>query len=230
MDDLQPKPDTAKRELWDAFCAHHAIARFCVPLFDESDGTVLTSAYGRDHRVLLRRSAQMEALVVREVSNVLDPSSPSDGLLYMMLWIEDRLVLPLYIGKAGRFGHEPGRISANLHNIDHNSGKFARWGSNYAYHIGDLSAVVCRGHASGKATPKYRRWAERLFHEAPTDAPRLRRPVRFWCTAWSPTSRSIWTDFGATGVAFEEYLLIGVASLLFPRTLLNTEGVNRPSL
>jgi hypothetical protein len=223
------RSESAKLGLWDAFCTHHALADSAVPLFAESGGTVVTSAHRHDHRVLLRRSDAMEAFVIREVSSVLAPTSSSDGVLYLMLWLDGRLVLPLYIGKAGRYGRSGGVVSANLLAIDRNSGKFARWGSNYAYHIGDLSAAVCPGHASSKITPKYRRWAERLFVETPSERPRLRRPVLFWCTAWSPASRSIWTEFGATSLAFEEYLLIGVASLLFPKTLLNTEGVNRPA-
>jgi hypothetical protein len=227
VDDSWIRRDSTKLDLWDAFCAHHALADTAVPLFAERGGTVVTSAYGHDHRILLRRSERMEALVVREVSSVLAPTSPSDGVLYMMLWLDGRFVLPLYIGKAGRYGRGGGNVSANLANITRNPGKFARWGSNYAYHIGDLSATVCHGHSPLKITPKYRRWAERLFVEVPSERPRLRRPVLFWCTAWSPASRSIWTDFGATSLAFEEYLLIGVASLLFPEILLNTEGVNR---
>jgi hypothetical protein len=35
--------------------------------------------------------------------------------------------------------------------------------------------------------------------------------------------------FGSCPLAFIEYLLIGVASLLFPNDLLNEEGVNRRS-
>ena len=42
-----------------------------------------------------------------------------------------------------------------------------------------------------------------------------------------PGSRNIWTDFGSCPLAFAEYLLIGVAGLLFPGELLNDEGVNR---
>jgi hypothetical protein len=221
--------DSTKLGLWDAFCRHHAIVDTAVPLFAEDEGLVITNAYGHDHRILLKRSTEMEALVIREVSKVIAPTSTSDGLLYMMIWLDGRLVLPLYIGKAGRYGRSSDSLSANLLDVDRNFGKFARWGSNYAYHIGDLSAAVCRGHDPVRSTPKYRRWAERLFHDAPAEYPRLRRPVRFWCTAWSPTSPSIWTDFGTTSLAFEEYLLIGVASFLFPETLLNTEGVNRAS-
>ena len=38
---------------------------------------------------------------------------------------------------------------------------------------------------------------------------------------------NIWREFGACPLAFAEYLLIGVAGLLFPDDLLNDEGVNR---
>ena len=74
---------------------------------------------------------------------------------------------------------------------------------------------------------KYRRWAARLFMEAPSEAPRLRTPVRFWCTGWGPSLRNIWPEFGSCPLAFAEYLLIGIAGLLFPDELLNDEGVNR---
>ena len=49
----------------------------------------------------------------------------------------------------------------------------------------------------------------------------------FWATAWGPESESIWAEFGACSLAFEEYLLIGVASELFPGVLLDEEGVDR---
>ena len=62
---------------------------------------------------------------------------------------------------------------------------------------------------------------------AVAEAPRLRIPVRFWCTGWGPSSQNIWVEFGSCPLAFAEYLLIGVAGLLFPGELLNDEGVNR---
>ena len=44
-----------------------------------------------------------------------------------------------------------------------------------------------------------------------------------------PHSAGIWREFGCCPLAFAEYLLIGVAALLFPADLLNEEGVNRPA-
>ncbi len=60
-----------------------------------------------------------------------------------------------------------------------------------------------------------------------TAAPRPSVEARFWCAAWGPRSPNIWREFGACPLAFAEYLLIGVAGLLFPDELLNDEGVNR---
>jgi hypothetical protein len=104
--------------------------------------------------------------------------------------------------------------------------KFARWGYNYAYHLGDLSAALLPGHRV-LGTPKYARWSKALFECSPTPNPRLRFDVRFWCTAWGPEAVGIWPEFYPCPLAFAEYLLIGVAGVLFPNDLLNEEGVNR---
>ena len=105
--------------------------------------------------------------------------------------------------------------------------KFCRWGYNYAYHVGDLSAVVCPGHPPEKINPKYVKWANRLFDRYPSSNPSLLRNVRFWVKAWRCGDVGIWKEYGATSLTFLEYLLIGVASDLFPDMLLNDEGVNR---
>lgn len=222
-----------KLRLWDGFCARHRIVDRGVPLFDaDGGGRVVAERFGRDGRLVLRRSAAMEDLLAAEVERTVaaPASGPAtlEGVLYLMHWREPSgRVLPLYVWRAGRYGRGGGNVSANLLAICANAGKFARWGSNYAYHIGDLSAASCPGHAPVKLTPKYRRWAERLFLDAPAPRPTLRRPVFFWATAWGPDSYSIWAEFGACSLAFEEYLLIGVASELFPDVLLNDEAVNR---
>jgi hypothetical protein len=171
----------------------------------------------------------MEALIVREVGKILSPmNAKSEGLLYMMHWREESgRIIPLYIGRAGKYGKGDGNISANLLGIESDTTKFARWGSGYAYHIGDLSAAACPGHGASKLVRKYHRWAKRLFLDAPACTPTLRRPVYFWATTWSPEAYSIWPDFGSCFLSFQEYLLIGVAAQLFPDSLLNDEGVNR---
>ncbi len=99
-------------------------------------------------------------------------------------------------------------------------------GYNYAYHLGDLSAVTCTGHPVTKSTRKYKLWCDKLFtvqdgHITP------RTEVLFWATLWDENCPSIWQQYGATKLAFEEYLVIGVASDVFPDSLLNHEGRTR---
>lgn len=221
-----------KLALWDRFCKEHRILETGLPLFAcDEDGKVTCAPYGLDGRSILRRSPEMEALVRHEVNRVLgQDDNRVEGLLYMMHWWDDTgRIVPLYIGRAGKYGKAGGNLSANLLGIEQDTSKFARWGSGYAYHIGDLSAAACPGHQQSKILQKYRRWAHKLFADAPSPSPTLRRPVYFWATAWSADSYNIWHDFGPCFLSFEEYLLIGVASELFPEHLLNDEGVNRPS-
>lgn len=225
---LVPERGT-KQALWNAFCAAHDIAAMGVPLLAAGmDGVVEVFGHGQGGRPMLRRSAAMEELLADTVERVLAaPHGDAEGLLYLMHRLDAAgHVVPLYVGKAGRYGRGGG-VSVNLASIRTNASKFSRWGYGYAYHMGDLSAAALPGHLPGKATPKYRRWARSLFVEVPNASPRLRAPLRFWCTAWGPSSHNIWPEFGACSLSFAEYLLIGVASLLFPDDLLNDEGVNR---
>ncbi|MDN3563315.1 hypothetical protein QWZ14_02860 [Paeniroseomonas aquatica] len=229
----------SKMALWQEFCDAHHIARDSVPLFATSpDGAVEITRIGRSATPLLRRSEPMDARIGGVVADILR-AQPKDleGLLYLMLRLDGNGdVVPLYIGRAGRHSKNGTVVSANLKSISQtatggwtNSGKFARWGYGYAYHMGDLSCAVLAGHEPRRPTPKYMRWARQLFVETPASAPRTRFEVRFWCIPWGPASPSIWQDFGACPLAFIEYLLIGVANLLFPDDLLNEEGVNRRS-
>lgn len=192
----------AKRRLWDAFCRAHAIAGTSVPLFAaDAEGLIEVFPYGRDRRPVLRRAPAMESLVIDAVARML-AAAPLDieGMLYLMLRCDGENVVPLYVGKAGRYGRT-GVISANAAAIRGNAGKFARWGYNYAYHIGDLSAAVLPGHPPTAISPKYLLWPQRLFETVPSLTPRLRTPVRFWCTAWGPQSSGIWSEFGSCPLA-----------------------------
>lgn len=220
---------TTLRDLWDDFCRAHAIAASSVPLFAaDKAGVVETFGYGRNSRPMLRRSPAMRAKIISTVNTVLSsPPGKYEGILYMMQRVapEERVV-PLYVGKAARHGRFGAAVSANLENIERDEGKFARWGYNYAYHLGDLSAALLPGH-SVMGPPKYARWAKALFRCSPSSTPVLRFDVRFWCTAWGPEAIGIWREFSPCPLAFAEYLLIGVAGVLFPDDLLNEEGVNR---
>jgi hypothetical protein len=217
--------------LWNKFCQAHSAIENSAPLFELSGENVSIYSYGKNKRPLLQRSKAMDNLVIAETDKVLKDFETGtdiyDGLIYMMFWVEAGSVIPLYIGKSEKIGRRGGNLSANIKNIQKNIGKFSRWGYNYAYHLGDLSAVVCPGHPAKKSTQKYREWAERLFVSWPSPTLRLHRETHFWMKAWSQDGVSIWKEYGRTSLTFLEYLLIGVASDLFPETLLNREGVNR---
>jgi hypothetical protein len=204
-----------------------------VPLFATSpDGSVLTKRTGNTKvRRVLRRSAEVEALVRAECARLIadwrEKTLAYDGLLsFMGIEDADGIVL-LYIGKAETLGKGDGNPSANIRGIENDTSKFARWGDNYAYHIGDLSAVVLPGHEPKHIERKYKAWASALFESYPADSPILKRPVSFWAKAWSGREVGVWEEFGPTRLTFLEYLLIGLASSAFGSVLLNREGQNR---
>lgn len=53
--------------LWDEFCSDHLILESGVPLFKTSGQAVKTAPFGQNQQLILRRSQQMEALVIQEV-------------------------------------------------------------------------------------------------------------------------------------------------------------------
>ena len=221
----------SKMELWNNFCNRYRVLGTGVPLFDNLGGIVSTFQYGKDHRLILKRALEMETLVIKEVEKVIEDyqqnTNKYEGLIYMMYWVENQRAIPLYIGKSEKFGKVGNNLSENIKNIRNNKAFFSRWGYNYAYHIGDLSAVVCINHNKEKLNPKYTKWAEKLFVNWPSAYPQLKQETYFWIYAWSNGDVAIWQDFGATSLTFLEYLLIGVAGVLFPDHLLNREGINR---
>lgn len=221
------------KALWDRFCARYGVLESWVPLFDTAaDGTVLTKQIGRTApRRVLKRSQAMENLVRQECAKLIadwkSRINAYDGLLYIMGVQTGKDVTPLYIGKAETIGKTGGNLSANIKGVERDTSKFARWGDNYAYHIGDLSAVVLPGHAGKHSQKKYRKWAKALFVDTPASALRLKQQVFFWTKAWSASDIGVWEEFGPTRLTFLEYLLIGVASVAFGDMLLNVEGKNR---
>ncbi|MCX5044666.1 hypothetical protein OG921_15975 [Aldersonia sp. NBC_00410] len=218
-----------KQAVWEKFCARFDIPASCVPLFAmDEDGNVQRKTIGKGQKPILMRSGDCEALILSVTDDLVrdwesDAINHLDGMLYMMGWEEDGRFVPLYIGKAETVGKNSGNLSANIINLHKNKSFFARWGDNYAYHIGDLSACVLPGHEEVKKLPKYRAWAKCLFIDGTT---KLHRPVYFWATAWDSSQVGVWEEFGPTSLSFLEYLLIGVAGGISPN-LLNREGVSR---
>ena len=221
-----------KKKVWDNFLKRHKVVEHSTELFTHEDGICSTTFKGRmtSKRPFLIRNPSMENLIIDQAalleSSFHSRSANYDGLIYLMFSFEKGEVVPLYIGKTETLGKNE-NLSENIRNLKANKGKFARWGDGYQYHIGDLSAVVLKGHSADKKSTKYTSWADALFLDYPTDNPKLRRPIRFWCKAWQSCDVGVWEDFGSTSLTFLEYQMIGVASSLYPDDLLNREGKNR---
>ena len=225
--------DSPSHRIWTRFCQRFEIAQRAVPLFEVvSIGVVSQRSVGRAGatRPVLIRSQPMQELVVTSAQKLVDDWRNGvhryDGMIYFMGWLEQDHFVPLYIGKTESFGRGDGNLSANIKGLDRDQSKFARWGDNYAYHFGDLSACVLPGHAEEKRTTKYQSWSTTLFTDASTLTPRLQKPVFFWTMAWDASQTGVWEELGPTSLAFLEYLLIGIAGRVSPH-LLNREGVAR---
>jgi hypothetical protein len=140
---------TLKRHLLQSFLSEQGVGPADIPLFAENKGFVEIFKYGKNDRLVLKRSEEMEAAVIDEVTKViLDYDAATeryDGLIYLMYTRAAETIIPLYIGKSEKKG-KTDNLSTNIRSIHSNSSKFCRWGYNYAYHIGDLSAAACIGH------------------------------------------------------------------------------------
>ena len=159
---------TTAKQIWDDFCAVHRIKIDSVKLFASDEfGFVKTKEIGQTaiRRVLVRHP-DMEKLILRETDIIIRDWSGGtrkyDGLIYVMHRRgDDVFLVPLYIGKAETIGRSEGNLSANLRNLHNNKDKFARWGDNYAYHIGDLSAAALTDQAN---RADFHRAIERFGH------------------------------------------------------------------
>lgn len=226
--------NTKSLNIWNEFCTTYKVIDNSVELFKvDEESNVLTKKIGRNDTVrsVLERSESMEYLIRSNVAQLESDWGNElhklDGLIYMIGHIDNNSFSPLYIGKTETIGKKDGNLSANIKNLDKDTSRFARWGDNYAYHIGDLSACVLPGHSEEKVTPKYQAWKKAIFKDLAenvrSDKPMLQKTVYFWTMAWSKENIGIWKDLGPVRLSFLEYMLIGVASISFPG-LLNREG------
>ena len=218
------------QDIFNKFIIKHNINTDCKLFNTDANLVVNTIAYGKN-KFILQRSQSMENLLISEVNITLkdyeNQTLNYDGLIYMMYKKVDKNIIPLYIGKSEKFGKNKQNLSINIKNIEKNNDKFCRWGYNYSYHIGDLSAVVLNSQNKLKVTKKYTSWANSLFKDINTDSPKLKTEIFFWIKSWSNKEIGLWEEFGQTSLTFLEYQMIGVCSKLFPNDLLNIEGVNR---
>lgn len=214
---------TVKEDLWQGWASRYVTTERPTPLFETDDDlTVQFKNYGENDRRVLERSEAMENRVRREGRRVIDDWETTDdtyqGLIYLMYWLEDDAVVPLYVGKAGKYGRDGEGLSANLRGLrGSGTGKFARWGDGHYYHIGNLSAVVFDHDKSRRR--KYERWADRLFE----GSSRLRQQTYLWARAWRYDDVGPLHEADATLEELES-ALIELTSDLYPERLLNDEG------
>ena len=158
-----------------------------VPLFDTDLSLAVRTRQGgtKGEKRLLRRSPAMEEAMVQTVMSGLQRDD-WPGLLYVMGWGSGSEFKPLYIGKTGRWGKTPGKVSVNLERIEKDRSKFARWGDGKAYHVGDLSQALFGWGAYQGPTQKYLRWAEVLFDDP--SVPRLRAATNLVVIPWRTSS------------------------------------------
>ncbi len=110
---------TSKDEIWQSWTDRYIDTDDPTHLFQTDESlTVQYKRYGKGDRRILKRSGGMETLVREEGRKVVEDWSTSDdtydGLIYLMYWLEDGDVLPLYVGKAGKYGRDGEGLSANL--------------------------------------------------------------------------------------------------------------------
>ena len=214
---------TSKNEIWSEWTDRYIDTASPIPLFETDENlTVQYKHYGQNDRRILKRSKEMEDRLRQEGRKVINDWSTSDdtydGLIYLMYWLEGGDLVPLYVGKAGKYGRDGESLSTNLKNLRGNSTrKFARWGDAHYYHIGNLSAIMFDHEKNQKQ--KYGKWADRLFE----DGRQLRQQTYFWAKAWSHEDVGLYHDFE---VPLEqlEYQIIGLISDLYADRLLNEEG------
>lgn len=186
------------------------------PLLKEENGIVSTITRGGMRK--LERHPKFTELMVRTVEEGLQDDAWC-GFVYVMHWLRDTRIVPLYIGKAERRGVSQ-ELNFNLNNIRKNDHAFGRWGYGLAYHLGDLSHAIFGEKAYKKPSAKYRRWAETLFTEL--NPLRLREPVYLAIIGWQ------WGMKGPSGLECSvpslEKELIAFASVEHPLILLNRDG------
>lgn len=130
---------TTKEEIWTAWTDRYIDTESPVPLFETNENlTVQHKHYGQNNRRILKRSEAMGDRLRQEGRKVINDWSTTndtyDGVIYLMYWLEDGDVVPLYVGKAGKYGRDGESLNTNLEDLRGDSTrKFARWGDAHYY-------------------------------------------------------------------------------------------------
>jgi hypothetical protein len=176
-----------------------ASERTAIPLFANNDMIVQVTG----NRVPIRNQ-QMEQFYSSLICSAKD-STEVCGIIYCMYWIRAEQIVPLYFGKAEKYGNNGG-VSDNLTKPSF----FGRWGYPKYYHMGDLGIGLRGGR-------KNRKWVERLF-DSSTDL-RLRSETFFGAMVWTHNNQCPCGE--RTNVAALEECLIRHARRFWPDDNLN---------
>lgn len=100
---------TTKKDIWQQWTDRYIDTENPIPLFDTDEThTVEYKHYGQNDRRILKRSMEMDEAIRDEGRKVINDWSTTndtyDGLIYLMYWLDDGEVIPLYVGKAGKYG------------------------------------------------------------------------------------------------------------------------------
>jgi hypothetical protein len=74
------------QRIWDGFCERFCTAKECVPLFESTGhGAVATKTIGNaaSARAVLARSAEMEAIILREAGKLLEDCESKHFFFYL---------------------------------------------------------------------------------------------------------------------------------------------------
>jgi hypothetical protein len=140
----------------------------------------------------------------------------------MMLCRQDGGLIPVYIGRAEKLGRGDGNLSPNISDArpGRSGQRFGRWGYGESHHVGGLSSVVVDGQKNPRAVGSTA--VQVADHRSPTHerSPGLDEGVE---DRQHEPVEGVWPDSSGR----LEFILIAVASAVFPEQLLNVEGVNR---
>ena len=178
--------------LRDKFCLwFYSIAnKSIVELFELAlDGSIIITEKTTKKRTirLLSRSKSMESHLMEEANKVILSHSDKkateyEGLHYFVLTGPVDNPILIYIGLTGKYGRDGESLNLNLENLEKKRDFFARWGDDYARHIGGLSnAILNNGFPTEN---KYRVWADYMLEVKEAKVyPKF--PIKFFALAWS---------------------------------------------
>ncbi|MFX0188526.1 MAG: hypothetical protein ACFE8A_12420 [Candidatus Hodarchaeota archaeon] len=176
-----------------------------IPLFDTDDGKIKTEIY-KETRIIKVSNEFKEYFQMK--SKLINESSDCIGFIYIMYFIENNLLIPLYIGRAEK---KNGKIML-----------FQRWLRNKnSDHMFLFSKVVLEGLTKPE---KYKKWQNHLIERN-----KFKNNVLFAIIPWYTNSDLIFIK-EKVPIKTAEFLLIGLAGEAFPEEILNSEGISREGI